>query len=140
MEEELMRSMQTVPDDPKPCDTTPGLSRHDQFTVLELSITNYRSLNSELLDHYLDTGLDLAINAGSSGLTRLQESWLRRIYTTLRSISLDPECEEASRTLCFDALYQVFFALRHMYKARPGGERSLRNLVREMQFISHHLV
>ncbi|MEC8907927.1 MAG: hypothetical protein VX771_11495 [Pseudomonadota bacterium] len=108
--------------------------------MLELSITNYRSLNSELLDHYLDTGLDLAIKAGTSGLTRLQESWLRRIYTTLRSISLDPECEEASRTLCFDALYQVFFALRHMYKARPGGERCLRNLVREMQFISHHLV
>ena len=58
-----MRSMQPVPDDPKPCDTTPGLSRHDQFTVLELSITNYRSLNSELLDHYLDTGLDLAITS-----------------------------------------------------------------------------
>ena len=135
-----MRSMQSVPDNLQPRPTSAGMSQNDQFTALEQSITNSRTLNSELLDHYLDTGLDLAISAGTSGLTRLQESWLRRIYTTLRSISLDPECEEASRTLCFDALYQVFFALRHMYKARPGGERSLRNLVREMQFISHHLV
>ena len=135
-----MRSMQSVPDNLQPRPTTTGMSQSDQFTAIELSITNSRTLNSELLDHYLDTGLDLAISAGTSGLTRLQESWLRRIYTTLRSTSLDPEREEASRTLCFDALYQVFFALRHMYKARPGGERSLRNLVREMQFISHHLV
>ena len=135
-----MRSMQSVPDNLHPRPTTTGMSQSDQFTAIELSITNSRTLNSELLDHYLDTGLDLAISAGTSGLTRLQESWLRRIYTTLRSTSLDPEREEASRTLCFDALYQVFFALRHMYKARPGGERSLRNLVREMQFISHHLV
>ena len=135
-----MRSMQSVPDNLQPRPTSAGMSQNDQFTALEQRITNSRTLNSELLDHYLDTGLDLAISAGTSGLTRLQESWLRRIYTTLRSTSLDPEREEASRTLCFDALYQVFFALRHMYKARPGGERSLRNLVREMQFISHHLV
>ena len=135
-----MRSMQSVPDNLQPRPTSARMSQNDQFTALEQSITNSRTLNSELLDHYLDTGLDLAISAGTSGLTRLQESWLRRIYTTLRSTSLDPEREEASRTLCFDALYQVFFALRHMYKARSGGERSLRNLVREMQFISHHLV
>lgn len=135
-----MRSMQSAPDAPLTSNIAQDMSPSDQFTALETNIIKTRELSSELLDHYLDTGLELAISAGTSGLTRLQESWLRRIYTTLRSTSLDPEREEASRTLCFDALYQVFFALRHMYKARPGGERSLRNLVREMQFISHHLV
>lgn len=116
------------------------LSGSDDFGTLETTVVGTINPSSELLNQYIDSGLELAISAGDSGLTRLQESWLRRLYTTLRDTGLDPKRSECSRSLCFDGLYQVFFALRHLYKARPGGERSLRNLVREMQFISHHLV
>ena len=120
--------------------STFSASKADQFSALESTVTTSSELSGELLDQYMDTGLDLEINAGASGMTRLQESWLRRLYTTLRDTGLDPRRHETSRALCFDALYQVFFALRHIYRSRPGGECSLRKLSREMQFISHHLV
>lgn len=126
---------------PYPTDHPQAVSAAD-FDALEQRFEqtmNQPEVINELADTLLDYGLILASDAGQRGLTRLQESWLRRVYRTLLRQCINTTLPAPCRTACANALYQVAFALRHLYAARPGGERSLRTLMQEMQFIDQPL-
>lgn len=83
------------------------------------------------LNDYLDLGLEEAANAGNKGLKPLQESWLIRLYATLRSAAVCPAAPQSWRQLCFDYLYQPFFALQDMYQQSPVNRTKLYSLRRE---------
>ncbi|TNC91730.1 hypothetical protein [Thalassolituus sp.] len=114
----------------------------DRFDSLDNMIRNYHGeqLRSDLLNDFIDTGLELATDAGNKGLSRLQESWLRRIYTTLRDSGINSELPAHWRQACLESLYQPFFALQHIYQSRRDGRYALRYLSREMQVISGYLL
>lgn len=94
----------------------------------------------EWLNDYLDMGLELAQEAGERNLTRLQESWLRRIYNTLRDTGVNVSCNEVWRHQCLEYLYQPFFALQHLYRAQPGGGSRIKTLSRDYSFISRYVI
>ena len=110
------------------------------FDVLENQVISGLPNETHCIDAYLDAGLELALSAGQRGYTRMQESWLRRVYTTLRNAGLDSTLPHAHRERCLDTLHQAFFALRHLYLNRPGGYGSLRALTREMQLIGRYIL
>lgn len=112
------------------------------FEALEKLILDYKGSTprSDLINDYVDRGIELAADAGIKGFTRLQESWLRRIYTTLRDTGLNTSRNEAWRSVCLESLYQPFFALMHIYRERPHGRDCLRAMNREMQVISHYII
>jgi hypothetical protein len=112
------------------------------FEALEKLIREYTGSapRGDLINDYVDRGIELAADAGVKGFTRLQESWLRRIYTTLRDTGLNSSRSEAWRSICLESLYQPFFALMHIYRERPHGRYCLRSMNREMQIISHYII
>lgn len=113
-----------------------------RFEALENLIRDYNgdAPCNDLINDYVDHGIELAADAGKKGFTRLQESWLRRIYTTLRDTGLNTSSSETWRLACLESLYQPFFALMHIYKERPNGRYSLRAMNHEMQIISHYII
>jgi len=138
--------MRNMPADALPTlSATPFAIAHqniDRFESLDRMIRSYHGNQhrSDLINHYIDTGLDLATDAGEQGLTRLQESWLRRMYSTLRDAGINPLLPEHWRQACLESLYQPFFALQHLYKKRFDGAYALRYLSREMQVIAGYLL
>lgn len=117
-----------------------------QFEALEKLIRNYQGAapRSDIVNQYVDTGIELAADAGVKGFNRLQESWLRRMYTTLRDTGLNHSCSAAWRSVCLESLYQPFFALMHIYRERPDGHLCLRamsnKMQSEMQLISRYIL
>ena len=109
---------------------------------LENTIRSYHGdeLHHEWLNDYLDAGLELAQEAGERDLIRLQESWLRRIYNTLRDTGVNVSCGEAWRHQCLEYLYQPFFALQHLYRAQPGSNSRIKALSRDFSFISRYVI
>lgn len=112
------------------------------FEALEQRIREFQgnTPRSDLINDYVDRGIELAEDAGMKGFTRLQESWLRRIYTTLRDAGLNTSSCEAWRSMCLESLYQPFFALIHIYRERPRGRYYLRAMNQEMQVISQYII
>jgi hypothetical protein len=100
---------------------------------LEQDIANpgQRYPQEQWLNDYLDLGLEEAAHAGNRGLKPLQESWLIRLYATLRSAAVSPAAPQSWRQLCFDYLYQPFFALQDMYQQSPVNRTKLYSLRRE---------
>ncbi|UTW47881.1 hypothetical protein [Bacterioplanoides sp. SCSIO 12839] len=94
----------------------------------------------EWLNEYIDLGLDLAEHAGSRNLRPLQESWLKRIYKTLRDTAFNLDCHENWRQQCLDFLYQPFFALQHFYREQPNGRQKVRLLFKDLSMITRYVV
>lgn len=115
-----------------------------RFEALEQSIRDYRGEQPQVrwLEQYLDAGLELACNAGQKQLWALQESWLHRVYRTLRDTGLNLNASNAWRRACLEALYQPFFALRHLPRGQqdPRCGQRLHVILRDFAVISRHLV
>ncbi|WP_430461276.1 hypothetical protein ACQUQU_00400 [Thalassolituus sp. LLYu03] len=105
---------------------------------LEHSITqaNNSAAPDALLNEYLDLVLTCAASAGERHLPALQESWLTRLYMTLRQAALNPQACPHWRQSCFDYLYQAFFVLKHLYTGVPSQRRKLRGLTHEFSTLS----
>lgn len=114
----------------------------DRLEQLEQHIHQHQSdvLHPEWLNEYIDLGLELAEQAGQRDLLPLQESWLKRIYKTLRDAAFNLQCHESWRQQCLDFLYQPFFALQHFYRAQPDGRQRVRLLFKDLSMISRYVV
>lgn len=97
---------------------------------------NGHDLHADWLNEYLDLGLELASFAGHRQLQPLQESWLTRLYNTLRDGALNPLADGHWRHLCLDYLYQPFFALTQIYRQQPGKRFRLLALRNEFSTLS----
>lgn len=135
-----------------PTDTTASGSdrqteRLSRFRKLESDIRHFKEHatrthdNAQVawLNEYIDLGLDMADQARSSNHVRLQESWLRRVYTTLFETALDLVQPEYWRNLCMDYLYQPLFALEHLYRAQPQGSKRIRALYYELSVTTRYM-
>ncbi len=113
----------------------PAQSRLEQ---LEQQIRSYdgSDLHDDWLNEYLDLGLELACFASERHLKPLQESWLNRLYNTLRDAALNPAASYRWRHLCLDYLYQPFFVLNQLYRQQPGRSFRLRSLLHEFAMLS----
>lgn len=113
-----------------------------RLEVLESLIQRHNDpvLHPEWLDEYIDLGLELAEYAGRRNLLPLQESWLKRIYNTLRDTAFNLDCHENWRQQCLDFLYQPFFALQHFYRVQPNGRQRIRTLFRDLTMITRYVV
>ena len=112
------------------------VSRHSQQLLMleqQIACVRDRQEGERLLNEYLDASLNEADAAGQRHLLPLQESWLNRCYLTLRQATLNPDAPLHWRSLCFDYLYQPFFALQHLYISNPQQKRKLRNLLHEFR-------
>lgn len=109
---------------------------------LEARIQRYSGdvQHPEWIDEYIDLGLELAEYAGSREFIPLQESWLKRIYKTLRDTAFNLECHENWRQQCLDFLYQPFFALQHFYRDQPNGKTKVRLLFKELSVMTRYVV
>ncbi|QQD23226.1 hypothetical protein GJQ55_01500 [Venatoribacter cucullus] len=109
-----------------------------QLEQLEQQIRSHKGLelHADWLNEYLDLGLEMACTAGQRQLTALQESWLTRLYNTLRDAALNTSLPSTWRQLCLDYLYQPFFVLSHLYREQPGRGLRLRALVHEFALLS----
>lgn len=134
-------------------DNEPRTSRHlaaqagndhaiRRLEQLEKRIHDYRGniRHPEWLDEYIDLGLELAENAGQRKLQPLQESWLKRIYKTLRDTAFNLSCHENWRQQCLDFLYQPFFALQHFYRDQPNSKLKVRLLFKDLSMITRYVV
>src|SRR5690606_16017475 len=67
-----------------------------QLEQLEQQIRSHKGLelHADWLNEYLDLGLEMACTAGQRQLTALQESWLTRLYNTLRDEIGRASCRE----------------------------------------------
>lgn len=95
-------------------------SRHHNFQI-----------TTQWLDRYLDLGLQLALQMTAPGLNALKESWLQRLYRTLRALSIRTDSSNDQRQQAFARLYQVFFALKH--STLPSSRKAL-SLALEQDF------
>ena len=126
--------------------STTGLNDHRQaeFEQLDQRIRHYQGRDNQpqWLEQYLDLGLELACQAGQKQLWALQESWLHRMYRTLRDSGLNLSASNSWRQACLDALYQPFFALRHLQRGQHDHRcrQRLHTILREFAVISRHLV
>lgn len=113
-----------------------------RLEVLENLIQHHNDaiLHPEWLDEYIDLGLELAEYAGQRNLLPLQESWLKRMYNTLRDTAFNLDCHENWRQQCLDFLYQPFFALQHFYRVQPNGRQRIRALFRDLTMITRYIV
>ena len=93
------------------------------------------SQKARWLNDYLDLGLELACRAGERRLTRLQTSWVQRLYQTLRASALSHDAPLGWHSLCADYLYQPYFALVHLYRINPACSQQLRYLTHEFTLI-----
>ncbi|MGK0405433.1 MAG: hypothetical protein ACJAR6_000805 [Oleispira sp.] len=91
------------------------------------------------LNEYIDLALEMASKAGLFNNTQLQESWLKRVYTTLLETTLDLIEPEHWRKICSDYLYQPLFALKHLYRNHPKNQRRIQTLYQELSVTSHYL-
>lgn len=110
-------------------------TRPQRLLLLEQQLTGNR-LSAEgehLLNEYLDLALEEALRAGSKQLWPLQESWLARIYSTLRQAALNSHSCMSWRCLCFDYLYQPFFVLQEVYRQTPSRRHKLLTLLHEFR-------
>ncbi|MCA6061225.1 MULTISPECIES: hypothetical protein [Oceanospirillaceae] len=116
---------------------------HEQqrLAQLELQIRSHRGneLHPEWLNEYLDLGLELACRAGERQLQPLQESWLTRLYNTLRDATFNSQAASCWRCQCLDYLYQPFFALQHLYRSQPERRNHLSAIVHEFSLASRYL-
>ncbi|UXD88797.1 hypothetical protein [Thalassolituus hydrocarboniclasticus] len=112
-----------------------------RLAQLEMQIRAYQGceLHPEWLNEYLDLGLELACRAAERQLQPLQESWLTRMYNTLRDATFNPCASSNWRCQCLDYLYQPFFALQHIYRSQPERRNHLRMLVHEFTLASRYL-
>ncbi|ASP38320.1 hypothetical protein CHH28_06335 [Bacterioplanes sanyensis] len=119
-------------------------SPQQRFEQLEQRIRQFRgdTVHQQWLDAYLDQGLELACRAGQRELWALQESWLHRMYRALRDTGLDLKASTPWRAACLEALYQPFFALRHLPRGQhdPRCGQRLHVILRDFAVISRHLV
>jgi hypothetical protein len=97
------------------------------------------TLQEAHLNEYIDLALDMASKAGLFNNTRLQESWLKRIYNTLLETTLDAVEPEHWRKICSEYLYQPLFALKHLYRNHPKSQRKIQTLYQELSVTSHYL-
>lgn len=113
-----------------------------RLELLEARIQQYCGdiQHPEWIDEYIDVGLELAGHAGRRNLKPLQESWLKRIYKTLRDTAFNLQCHENWRQQCLDFLYQPFFALQHFYREQPNGRAKVRLLSEDLSLISRYVV
>lgn len=113
----------------------------NQLVILEQKIVwaGEEKAAADLLNEYLDLGLDAALYAGQQKLLPLQESWLIRLYSTLRSAASNPATPAGWRKTCFDYLYQPFFALQSLYLATPGASYKLYRLRQEFSALDRIL-
>ncbi|MCD8522973.1 MAG: hypothetical protein LRY66_00690 [Saccharospirillaceae bacterium] len=116
---------------------------HEQqrLAQLEKQIRSHKGceLHPEWLNEYLDLGLELACRAGERRLQPLQESWLTRLYNTLRDATFNTDASNHWRRQCLDYLYQPFFALQHLYRAKPERRTHLGLIVHEFTLASRYL-
>ena len=93
---------------------SPKLLRLDE---LEAQICSYQGCagQAQWLEEYLDLGLDLASKVPESW----QEGWLQRLFNTLSRAIASPLASGTWRGQCIDYLYQPFFVLSQMYRAKP---------------------
>ena len=105
---------------------------------LEQQIRSYagNEPHADWLNEYLDLGLEMACVASERQLQPLQESWLNRLYNTLRDAAVNPAAGSHWRHLCLDYLYQPFFVLSHLYRQQPGRSFRLRSLLHEFAMLS----
>ncbi|KZZ42665.1 MAG: hypothetical protein MK185_12040 [Saccharospirillaceae bacterium] len=113
-----------------------------RLEVLESRIQRYGGdiLHPEWIDEYIDLGLELAEHAGQRNFQPLQESWLKRIYRTLRDTAFNLDCHENWRQQCLDFLYQPSFALQHFYREQPNGKLKIRLLFKDLSMITRYVV
>ncbi|MFC3680321.1 hypothetical protein [Bacterioplanoides pacificum] len=113
-----------------------------RLETLEQRIKRYQGnvLHPEWLNEYIDLGLELAQDASQRHLQPLQESWLKRIYNTLRDTAFNLDCQECWRQQCLEFLYQPFFALQHFYREHPAGRQKIRLLFKDLNMISRYVV
>jgi hypothetical protein len=117
----------------------------DRFHQLENTIRHcpcaiqQKALQEAHLNEYIDLGLDMADRAGLANHIQLQESWLKRVYKTLFETTLDLVEPEYWRELCYEYLYQPLFALRHLYRNHPLGQRKIQILYKELSVTSRYL-
>jgi len=113
-----------------------------RLEVLEHRIRYYRGdvLHPDWINEYIDLGLDLADNAQQQHLCALQESWLKRIYLTLRDTAFCPDCSEGWRQQCLEFLYQPFFALQHVYRAQSDGRSKIRRLFKDLSLLTRYVM
>lgn len=106
-----------------------------RLLVLEQQLTSNRQTRSAepLLNEYLDLALNEALQAGSRQLWLLQESWLTRVYATIRQAALNSQSCMSWRCLCFDYLYQPFFVLQEVYRQTPSRRHKLLTLLHEFR-------
>jgi hypothetical protein len=97
------------------------------------------TLQEAHLNEYIDLALDMASKAGLFNNTRLQESWLKRVYNTLLATTLDGVEPEHWRKICFEYLYQPLFALKHLYLNNSQSQRRIQTLYQELSVASHYL-
>lgn len=116
---------------------------HEQqrLAQLELQIRSHQGceLHPEWLNEYLDLGLELACRAGERHLQPLQESWLTRLYNTLRDATFNTDASNHWRRQCLDYLYQPFFALQHLYRTKPERCTHLNLIVHEFTLANRYL-
>lgn len=116
---------------------------HEQqrLAQLELQIRSHKGyeLHPEWLNEYLDLGLELACRAGERHLQPLQESWLTRLYNTLRDAAFNTAASNHWRRQCLDYLYQPFFALQHLYRAKPERRTHLGLIMHEFTLANRYL-
>lgn len=120
----------------------------DRFQTLEQEVKNCSNsqqvsnpdlLNSQLLNEYIDLGLEMANKAKMANHQLLQESWLKRIYKTLFESTLNLVAPKHWRDLCLDSLYQPLFALKHLYRNHPQGKQRMGAIRHELSVSSHYL-
>ena len=130
-----------------PACSSAEISHLQRFQQLESDIRHYQQLShgqnlnikTEWLNEYIDLGLNMAQQAESANRTQLQESWLKRVYNTLFETALDLVQPDQWRNLCRDYLYQPLFALQHLYRSQPNGDRRIRALYHELSVTSRYL-
>lgn len=130
-----------------PASSSAEISHLQRFQQLESDIRHYQQqsrgnrqhMKVEWLNEYIDLGLDMAQQAKSANHIQLQESWLKRVYSTLFETALDLVQPDHWRNLCREYLYQPLFALQHLYRSQPNGERRVRALYHELSVTSRYL-
>ena len=102
-----------------------GNEQINRFQQLEDAIKHNSSTLQKLtsqeaqLNEYIDIGLEMANQAGLLKLYVIQESWLKRVYTTLSETTTDALKPKPWREMCKEYLYQPLFALKHLYLSGP---------------------